>query len=157
MRFLSPGKYAQTMRYLWLNSRNRAGGVVYPFYASLKVSQTCNFKCRFCEVWRNPSPGLPTEDLKTVIDNLGRSSVFLLTIEGGEPLLRPDIFEILQHIRKQDVYLLLVTSERGLRTDYPMRTYCKYIDFLHISIDEGHGNLEMFDELEEFVAFHQLL
>jgi MoaA/NifB/PqqE/SkfB family radical SAM enzyme len=153
MRVLPAKKYAQTLRYLWYNYTHQGNGVTYPFYASYKINQTCNFKCRFCNLWQEQSPGLPTDKTFKVLDNLGKSSIFLVSFEGGEPLLRPDFLEVLKYARRQPFYLMITTSERGLTTDYPMREYCKYIDFLHISIDEGHVNLEMFDQLEEFVAF----
>jgi MoaA/NifB/PqqE/SkfB family radical SAM enzyme len=153
MRWLPPSKYAQTLKYLWYNYSHQEQGITYPFYASFKINQTCNFKCRFCNLWQEQSPGLPTTDVFKILDNLGKSSIFLLSMEGGEPLLRPDFLEVLQYTRRQPFYLMVTTSERGMTTNYPMREYCKYIDFLHISIDEGHVNLEMFDELEEYVAF----
>ncbi len=153
MRRLPSRKYLQTLRHLWYNYTHRESGIIYPFYASFKINQTCNFKCRFCNLWQEQSPGLPTTDVFRILDNLGRSSIFLLSMEGGDPLLRPDFLEVLQYTRRQPFYLMVTTSERGMTTDYPMREYCKYIDFLHISIDEGHVNLEMFDELEEYVAF----
>jgi MoaA/NifB/PqqE/SkfB family radical SAM enzyme len=34
-----------------------------------------------------------------------------------------------------------------------MKEYGKYIDFLHISIDEGHNNLDFFNRLEEFCSY----
>ncbi|MCX6136485.1 MAG: radical SAM protein [Ignavibacteriales bacterium] len=153
MRLLPPKKYAQTLQHLWYNYIHQGNGVTYPFYASYKINQTCNFKCRFCNLWQEQSPGLPTDKVFKVLDNLGNSSIFLLSFEGGEPLLRPDFMEVLKYTRTKPFYLMITTSERGLTTDYPMREYCKYIDFLHISIDEGHVNMEMFDQLEEFVAF----
>jgi len=34
-----------------------------------------------------------------------------------------------------------------------MKEYGRHIDYLHISIDEGHGNIEFFDRLEEFQSY----
>jgi len=34
-----------------------------------------------------------------------------------------------------------------------MKEYGKHIDYLHISIDEGHDNLAFFDRLEEFQSY----
>jgi MoaA/NifB/PqqE/SkfB family radical SAM enzyme len=34
-----------------------------------------------------------------------------------------------------------------------MKEYGKYIDYLHISIDEGHKNLKFFDRLKEFQSY----
>jgi len=153
MRLLPLSKYLRTTKYLWHNHGERKNNIVYPFYASYKINLTCNFKCRFCNLWTKQEPGLPTEEVFKILDNLGTSSIFLLSIEGGEPLLRPDIKEVLRYAHSQPFYVMIATSERGLTTKYPMREYCKYIDFLHISIDEAHGNLEMFDELEEYMTF----
>lgn len=70
----------------------------------------------------------------------------MTSFEGGEPLLRDDIEELLKYARKCSFYLLFTTSVKNLLM-YPLETYSEYIDFLHISIDEGHNNLELFDIL----------
>jgi organic radical activating enzyme len=36
----------------------------------------------------------------TLLDQLAAAGVFFLTISGGEPLIRPDCFEIIEHARK---------------------------------------------------------
>jgi len=135
-------------RYLYLN-RSRGEGV-YPFYASLKVTDLCGFRCSFCNVWKNPAKDMDTEGVKSVLRNLGQSSVVLTSIEGGEPLLRKDIEEILRCAHEQPFYLLFTTSVRNV-LDHPLDRYSQYIDLFHISIDEGHDNLELFDTLPELV------
>ena len=134
--------------YYWV-SNFLTGKDLYPFYASFKVTSRCHFRCHFCDMWQNPHPDLTTGEVKSVLANLGQSSVMLVSLEGGEPLMRPDIGEILAYASRQPFYLLFTTSETNL-SDYPLAEYGKHIDFLHISIDEGHRNLEMFDELEAY-------
>lgn len=148
MRRLAWKRYLQWTTYVWANHRDR----MYPLYASFKLTHRCRFRCPFCNVWMEEVPEVPAKEAFRILDNLGRSSVFLLTIEGGEPLLREDVGEILWYAHQKPFYLLLVTSERGL-ADYPMKDYCRYIDFLHISIDEGHRNLELLDQLETFAGW----
>lgn len=148
MRRLAWKRYLQWIKYVLANHWDRK----YPLYASFKVTHRCRFRCPFCNVWKEEVPEVSTEETFQVLDNLGRSSVLLLTIEGGEPLLREDIGEILRYAHQKPFYILLVTSERGL-VDYPMGDYCRYIDFLHISIDEGHRNLELLDQLETFAEW----
>src|SRR5205823_3126142 len=80
---------------------------------------------------------MPTEDVKAVLDNLARSSVIVCSFEGGDPLVRDDILELLKYQYEKPWYLLFTTSERDMQERYPMPEYGKYIDFLHISIDEG--------------------
>lgn len=45
------------------------------------------------------------------------------------------------------------TTNGHLIDKRPMEEYGKYIDYLHISIDEGHDNLEFFNRLEEFQSY----
>jgi MoaA/NifB/PqqE/SkfB family radical SAM enzyme len=91
---------------------------------------------------------LSTADIKAILRNLSRSSVLMTSFEGGEPLLRGDIEELLIYARRCKFYLLFTTSVKNLLS-YPIDRYSKYIDFLHVSIDEGHDNLALFDSLGE--------
>lgn len=143
-------KYINTAKYAYSNFVSK--GQIYPFYCSFKVIQRCDSKCDFCNVWKYPMPDMPTEKVLRIVDNVARSSVLLLSIEGGEPLLRNDIGEILRYIRTKPLFVLFTTSGK-LFDKRPMQEYAKYIDFLHVSIDEGHKNLELYDRLEEFASW----
>jgi len=155
IRKLSLARYLQILNYSIRNMIS-SKDEKYPFYASLKVTSRCHFACKFCDMKNFQTPDLPTEDLKKIILNLGRSSLFLLSLEGGEPLLRSDIEELLKEAHKQPFYLLFTTSQKNLM-DYPWDKYQKYIDFLHISIDEGHDNMHLFDKLKEINRFNMIV
>lgn len=144
MRVLGPRSYLPTLRGLIRNFLKREA--IFPFYASLKVTSRCHFGCPFCNIRQNRCEDLSTDDIKAILDNLSRSSVLMTSFEGGEPLLRDDIEELLRYARKKQFYLLFTTSDRNLLSR-PLEKYAPYIDFLHVSIDEGHDNLEMFDLL----------
>lgn len=148
IRLLPASKLLQTARYLMKNRRGGEG--IYPFYASVKVTDLCGFHCSFCNVWRNPAKDLNTEGIIRVLRNLGQSSVILTSIEGGEPLLRKDIEEILEEASRQPFYLLFTTSVRD-PLKYPLNKFSRWIDLFHLSIDEGHDNLQLFDLLPEIV------
>src|SRR5437899_2280203 len=140
--------------------RNKmAKEAIYPFYCSFKLTRRCNFTCSFCNCWhvKNRWKDMPTEDVKAVLDNLARSSVIVCSFEGGDPLVRDDIEELLRYQYEKPWYLLFTTSERDMQARYPMPKYGKYIDFLHISIDEGHKNLDMYDELEEYTKWGSIV
>ena len=140
--------------------RNKmAKEAIYPFYCSFKLTRRCNFTCSFCNCWhvKNKWIDMPTEDVKAVLDNLARSSTIVCSFEGGDPLVRDDILELLKYQYEKPWYLLFTTSERDMQQRYPMAEYGKYIDFLHISIDEGHKNLDMYDELEEYTKWGSIV
>lgn len=150
LRYQPMGKYLATARYAYSNFLAKEH--VYPFYCSFKVVQRCDSRCDFCNVWKYPIPDMPTEKVLRIIDNVAASSILLLSLEGGEPLLRGDIGEVLRYVRTKSLYLLFTTSGK-LFDKRPMEEYARYIDFLHVSIDEGHRNLDYFDRLPEFVAW----
>ncbi len=150
MRRQPIGKYAATARYAYSNFINKEQ--VYPFYCSFKVIQRCDSRCEFCNVWKYPMPDMPTEKVLRIVDNIANSSILLLSLEGGEPLLREDIGEVLRYIRTKPLYVLF-TSSGKLFDKRPMKEYAEYIDFLHVSIDEGHGNLEQYERLQEYASW----
>ncbi len=150
MKKLPYQKYIKTMGYAFSNYVTRE--CIYPFYASYKVTHKCGLKCEFCNVWMEKTPDLEKEDVFKVIDNIANSSIIVLSIEGGDPLLRKDLGEILKYAHKKPFILFFTTN--GLLLDKrPMKEYGKNIDYLHISIDEGHNNLNFLDRLEEFQSY----
>ncbi|MBN1578776.1 MAG: radical SAM protein [Chitinispirillaceae bacterium] len=148
MRILPPSWYLPTIYGLIRNLIARTA--VYPFYASFKLTSRCHFGCPFCNVKKHPGGDLSTDGVKTILRNLSRSPVLMTSFEGGEPLLREDIGELLRFARTCKFYLLFTTSARDL-LDRPLEAYAKSIDFLHVSIDEGHDNLSLFDALPRLV------
>ena len=87
------------------------GEAIFPFYASLKLTNRCHFRCSFCNVWKEKIPELPAPEFCKLLENLGRSSVILVSFEGGEPLLREDLEELLKFARTQPFYLLFTTND----------------------------------------------
>jgi len=150
MKKLPYKKYIKTMGYAFTNYVSR--DCIYPFYASYKVTHKCGLKCEFCNVWMEKTPDLKKEDVFKVIDNIANSSIIVLSIEGGDPLIRKDLGEILKYAHKKP-FILFFTTNGHLLDKRPMKEYGKNIDFLHISIDEGHKNLNFLDRLEEFQSY----
>jgi MoaA/NifB/PqqE/SkfB family radical SAM enzyme len=147
MRILKVNSYLPTIQGLFANAVHRK--VLYPFYASFKLTSRCHFGCPFCNVKKQPVEDMSTDDVKAILENLSRSSVLMTSFEGGEPLLRDDIEELLKFAHQCKFYLLFTTSVKNLKT-YPLERYAQYIDFLHVSIDEGHDNMALFDDLPGF-------
>jgi MoaA/NifB/PqqE/SkfB family radical SAM enzyme len=150
MRILPLQNYLPTIKGLL---RNRCRGeAVFPFYASFKVTSRCHFSCPFCNVRTARVPDLSTDDVLRILDNLSNSSVLMTSFEGGEPLLREDIGSLLDYARRHCRFYLLFTTSVKKPFDYPIADYARLIDFLHVSIDEGHDNVELFDVLPRLAA-----
>ena len=150
MKNLPFSKYVKTAKYVMQNWI--AGECIYPFYASFKVTHKCSLKCSFCNVWMEKTPDLSKEEVYKVLDNLENSSIVVLSLEGGDPLIRKDIGEILEYAHKKP-FILFFTTNGHLIDKRPMEEYGKNVDYIHISIDEGHENLEFFERLDEFQSY----
>jgi len=73
----------------------------------------CNLRCKHCYSISSDVdfPGeLSTEEVFSVMDNLKDFKVPVLILSGGEPLLRPDIFEISRRAKNMGFYTGLSTN-----------------------------------------------
>lgn len=79
---------------------------------------------------------LTTEELLKIIDQLAQARVFRITLFGGEPLLHPDFFRIVQRIRKHPIYLsslntngCLIDGDLAKKLfDYNIKSFCVSLD-----------------------------
>lgn len=70
---------------------------VRPLSASLKLTENCQAKCVTCNYWQTRwEDGLNTERAVGIINRLGNFGIHYLRFTGGEPLLRRDLFQIMQ-------------------------------------------------------------
>lgn len=81
-----------------------------------EVTARCNLQCPFCFNKTYYSEGdlaedrLSTEDIKKIIDKIKPGFVEQIRITGGEPLLRKDIFQIMEYIKRKGFRIWLNTN-----------------------------------------------
>ena len=71
-----------------------------PLVMSWNVTRECNMKCSHCYInatEKKLSNELTTQEGKNLMDQICQVSKPLLILSGGEPLLRPDIYELIQY------------------------------------------------------------
>ncbi len=83
-----------------------------PLFVNLLVTNRCNMKCVYCIVKCNKLPVLdmPLGDLFRIVDELHALGTRYISIQGGEPLLRDDIGEIIDYINHNGIITDLVTN-----------------------------------------------
>ena len=84
-----------------------------PFLAYLKITRRCNLDCAYCPWHTTPSDfegEIGTDEWKRIIDNLAERGVRLFVFEGGEPTLRRDLKQLLDHARARGGYTILATN-----------------------------------------------
>lgn len=95
-----------------------------PISVQIELTEACNQKCQHCyNYWRYDSNKIKDDELDEnkfieIIDKLNFHGISLLTLTGGEPLLRPEIlFSMLNRAKKYDMEVgvnsnaVLITKE----------------------------------------------
>jgi len=98
----------------------------------------CNLTCKHCYSTSADIdfPGeLSTEEVYTVMDDLRAYGVPVLILSGGEPLMRPDIFEISRRAKDLGFYVGLSTNGTLIDEDNIEDIAAVGYDYLGISID----------------------
>ncbi|MBI4509781.1 MAG: radical SAM protein [Deltaproteobacteria bacterium] len=72
-----------------------------PLMVHLFVTRRCNLACGYCYEADRTSDPVPIADLKRHIDHLHRLRAVLVTITGGEPLLHPQIVDLVAYVRSR--------------------------------------------------------
>lgn len=84
-----------------------------PLSAHLDVTWRCNERCIHCYVegaGAPPAMELSTAEICGLLDQLAEAGTLFLSISGGEPLIRPDLFEIIEHARRRRFSVKLKTN-----------------------------------------------
>ena len=82
--------FAKTMAY-------RMFKIKRPMYGSVDVNNVCNLHCTHCYWWlnRKEEQDMTVEDWRKIIkDVFKKNHIFVTTLVGGEPTMRPDIIEL---------------------------------------------------------------
>jgi [mycofactocin precursor peptide]-tyrosine decarboxylase / 3-amino-5-[(4-hydroxyphenyl)methyl]-4,4-dimethylpyrrolidin-2-one synthase len=75
------------------------GGLDAPICLTWELTYACNLACVHClsSSGRRDPRELTTGEAKAVLDELQRLQVFYINIGGGEPMIRRDFFELVEH------------------------------------------------------------
>jgi len=85
-------------------------GVRAPLFCGHKLTYNCNLKCKMCPFWKRSNIDLTLEDEKVVLQRIYDSGACAIAFEGGEPLLRKDLAEILAFSRSLPLQTSLITN-----------------------------------------------
>ncbi|PSN97909.1 hypothetical protein B9Q09_00145 [Candidatus Marsarchaeota G2 archaeon ECH_B_SAG-C16] len=125
----------------------------WPAYVTFKTTTFCNLRCSYCNpaYWNGSIPPVDTQKTFRIIDNISKSAAYVMSFEGGEPTMRSDLLDLVRRAKEDSFYTFVTTN--GTRLDrIPLERLAEYLDYLHISIDEYHNNMHLYDQLGKFRA-----
>ena len=136
----------------------------HPVMAQIVPMRRCNLSCAYCNEYDEVSTPVPLTEMERRIDDLGRLGTSIITISGGEPLLHPELDDIIRRIRKVGAMAGMITNGYLLVPDRIKRLNAAGLDHMQISIDNvqpdeiSKKSLKVLDRklqnLSEFADFH---
>jgi radical SAM protein with 4Fe4S-binding SPASM domain len=108
-----------------------------PLWVVLELTEKCNFRCRHCSTGDGThlSDEVDLEKWQEVIDMLADEGCYHITLSGGEPLLRDDVFEIVAHCKRRNIRTALASNGSLLSPDNVYQLKSVGIDYLQLSLD----------------------
>ncbi len=136
----------------------------HPYMAHIVPMRRCNLACTYCNEFDDHSDAVPIDEMLRRIDHLGRLGTSVITISGGEPLLHPDLDQVIARIRSTGAIAGMITNGYLLMPDRIERLNRAGLDHMQISIDNvmpdavSKKSLKVLDAklkmLAEHAAFH---
>jgi len=118
--------------------REFARGLVHtahPLLVQIIPIRRCNIDCGYCNEYDKVSPPIPTAVMKGRIDKLAELGTSVVAFSGGEPMLHPDLDDLIRHIRARGMMAGLITNGYFLVPKRIQELNAAGLDFLQISID----------------------
>jgi MoaA/NifB/PqqE/SkfB family radical SAM enzyme len=107
----------------------------HPVMAHIIPMRRCNLACTYCNEYDDVSKPVALETMYERIDRLGALGTSIITISGGEPLLHPELDEVIRRIRKNGAIAGMITNGYLLVPERIQRLNAAGLDHMQISID----------------------
>src|SRR5271168_1285254 len=128
--------------------------------AQIVPMRFCNLSCAYCNEYDKVSEPVPLDEMLRRIDHLARLGTSIITISGGEPLLHPELDEIIARIRHHGRLAGMITNGYLLVPERIQRLNRAGLDHLQISIDNvmpddvSKKSLKVLDKKLQVLAEH---
>ena len=132
----------------------------HPVLAHIIPIRRCNLACTYCNEYDDFSPPVPLADVFKRIDRLASFGTTIITISGGEPMLHPELDQIIGRVRHHGIMAGLITNGYLLTAERIERLNRAGLEHLQISIDNiqpddvSKKSLKVLDKKLQLLAEH---
>lgn len=135
----------------WKILSRRVLGRRLPLIANLTLTYRCNLRCQYCGIWKAPGAEMSRPQITKLVEEIAAAGGERLTFGGGEPMLRDDLGELIDHAKACGLTVNLLSN--GYQV--PERIdELRELDFFTISLD---GPPAVHDRLRGAGSFAQAL
>src|SRR2546425_1829655 len=107
----------------------------HPLLVQIIPIRRCNIDCGYCNEYDKVSAPVLADLMRRRIDKLAELGTAVVAFSGGEPMLHPDLDDLIRHIRRRDMMAGLITNGYFLVPKRIQELNEAGLDFLQISID----------------------
>jgi MoaA/NifB/PqqE/SkfB family radical SAM enzyme len=136
----------------------------HPVLAHIIPTRRCNLSCTYCNEFDDFSKPVPAAEMIHRIDRLADLGTSIISFSGGEPLLHPELEDLIVHIRRRGAIAGMITNGYLLTADRIRRLNRAGLEHMQISIDNvkpddvSKKSLKVLDRklqlLAEYAEFH---
>lgn len=103
-----------------------------PVFISISLTDRCNFRCDYCDAYKRKTKEMSAEEVKRCIDEFREMGTRKVGFCGGEPTLRKDLGELIDHAKSKG--MLVTTTSNGFLVPKRIEEI-KNLDILILSLD----------------------
>ena len=107
----------------------------HPILVHIIPMRRCNLDCGYCNEYDDVSKPVPLQEMADRLSILAGMGTSIITISGGEPLMHPELEEIIRHIRKHKMIAGMITNGFLLSKERIRTLNEAGLQHLQISID----------------------
>lgn len=134
----------------------------HPVMAHIIPNRRCNLACTYCNEYDDFSKPVPVPVMIERLNQLADLGTTIITFSGGEPLLHPDLDELIAHVRSRGIIAALITNGYLLTPQRVRLLNEAGLDHMQISIDNvmpddvSKKSLKVLDKKLQILAEHAL-
>jgi SynChlorMet cassette radical SAM/SPASM protein ScmE len=147
-----------------------SGVIRTPRKVDIDITNRCNLRCDYCYHFSSEGDvrgDLPTDEWLRFFDELGNCAVMNVTLAGGEPFTRPDLFELIDGIVRNRMRFSILSNGTLIDEDRAARlARTGRCDAVQVSIDgscakihescRGNGSFEKTVEAVRILQDHRI-
>ena len=112
--------------------------IVGPMNGCVVVTYACNLKCKMCNLNERMKTGkkqLTTDEVKKVLDDFAAIGTLGIGLTGGEPILRPDILDIIKYTKEKGMIAHMSSNGFRMTKDNVKKILDAGLDAISFSLD----------------------
>ena len=107
-----------------------------PWDIGLRITWRCNLRCRMCDIWNvRGKEEMETDEILRIADEMKDWGVEYFVLTGGEPLLRDDIFQIIEYATRKGIHVCMTTNGVLITREMADRLVDAGLHSVDVSID----------------------